>query len=79
MGGAVGWAQSSVLEIHLKGSTAGWIATCAVGGGLCGLLSFVAILPPLPIGIMLGTALYGYISGKMLLRLSGSVSEKEYQ
>lgn len=69
IGGGVGWAQSLVLEQHLSQSNARWIGACAVGGGLCGLLSFVPILPPLPIGILLGTALYGYITGRMLLRL----------
>ncbi len=70
IGSGVGIGQSYVLQNHISDSARWWIAACAAAGGVCGLLSLMPILPPLPIGILTGTALYGYITGRMLLRLS---------
>jgi hypothetical protein len=70
IGGGVGSGQAFVLQNRLSDSARWWIAACAAGGGVCGLLSLMPILPPLPIGILTGTALYGYITGRTLLWLS---------
>ncbi len=69
VGGGLGAAQSVVLEDYMRGAGRWWITACAAGGSICGLLSLLPILPPLPIGILLGTALYGYITGRVLLWL----------
>ena len=69
VGGGLGAAQSVVLEDHMRGAGRWWIAACTAGGSICGLLSLLPILPPLPMGILLGTALYGYITGRVLLWL----------
>jgi hypothetical protein len=67
-GAGVGVAQWYILQRGM--SRAGWwIAANAAGGGLCALLTLAPILRGLPIGLLLGTALYGYITGRVLLWL----------
>ncbi|MEO8610973.1 MAG: hypothetical protein ABI690_23955 [Chloroflexota bacterium] len=67
-GAGVGFAQWYILQRAM--SRAGWwIAANAVGGGLCALLTLAPILRGLPIGLLLGTALYGYVTGRVLVWL----------
>ena len=65
-GAGVGFAQWTILQRGI--SRAGWwIAANAAGGGLCALLTLAPILRGLPLGLLLGTALYGYITGRVLV------------
>jgi hypothetical protein len=74
-GAGVGVAQWYILQRGM--SRAGWwIAANASGGGLCALLTLAPILRGLPIGLLLGTALYGYITGRVLLWI---VSHNEFK
>lgn len=68
-GGAVGLAQWLILK-RCTSRAGWWVAANAGGGLLCGLLTLVSLIPGLPIGLMLGAAAYGYITGRTLLWLS---------
>lgn len=46
-----------------------WIAASSAGGGLGALFSVTPIIGGLPLGLLLGGALYGYITGRTLERL----------
>jgi hypothetical protein len=65
-GAGVGFAQWYILGRRMSRAE-WWIAANAAGGGLCALLTLAPLLRGLPIGLLLGTALYGYITGRVLL------------
>lgn len=65
-GAGVGVAQWYILQRGMSRS-GWWIAANAAGGGLCALLTLAPILRGLPVGLLLGTALYGYITGRVLV------------
>jgi hypothetical protein len=46
-----------------------WIPACGLGGGLGGLLSVTTIINGLPLGLLLGAALFGLITGYALKRI----------
>ncbi|MBZ0287942.1 MAG: hypothetical protein K8I30_10035 [Anaerolineae bacterium] len=69
-GAGVGLAQWYILTRGMR-RAGWWIAANAAGGGLCALLTLAPILRGLPIGLLLGTALYGYLTGRALLWLTG--------
>jgi hypothetical protein len=74
-GAGIGVAQYFILQRGL--SRAGWwIAANVAGGALCALLTLAPLILALPIGLPLGllfgTALYGYITGRTLVWLKES-------
>ena len=70
-GGGVGVAQYFILQRGL--SRAGWwIAANVAAGALCALLTLAPMIRGLPIGLLIGTALYGYLTGRALLWLKKS-------
>jgi len=70
-GGGVGVAQYFILQRGVSRAE-WWIAANVAGGALCALLTLVPLIPGLPIGLLLGTTLYGYITGQALLWLAQS-------
>lgn len=65
-GAAVGVGQWLILKRSTSRAT-WWIGANALGGLLCGTL--MPIVPGLPIGLILGATVYGYITGRALERL----------
>jgi hypothetical protein len=63
MGGGVGLAQGSLLQQGRR-----WAAVNALAGLVCGVLTVLPIIPGLPIGLLLGTAFYGYLTAWLLER-----------
>jgi hypothetical protein len=71
-GATLGLMQWLVLKQQLE-RAGWWIAANALAGALCGLLTLTPILPPLPVGLLLGSALFGYITGRALLWIAGAL------
>jgi hypothetical protein len=69
LGGAVGAAQSRLINAPPEGRL-WWIAANLIGGGLCGFLTALPIIRGLPIGLLIGSALFGYLTGRLWLRLT---------
>lgn len=70
-GAGIGIAQYFILQRGL--TRAGWWIAANVGGGaLCALFTLAPLIRGLPLGLLLGTALYGYITGRALLWLKES-------
>jgi hypothetical protein len=67
-GAGVGIAQYFILQRGLSRAE-WWIAANMAGGALCALLTLAPLIRGLPIGLLLGTAIYGYITGRALLWL----------
>jgi hypothetical protein len=67
LGGAVGTAQSRLIDSPTEGRL-WWIAANLVGGGLCGFLTALPIIRGLPIGLLIGSALFAYLTGRLWLR-----------
>ncbi len=65
LGGAVGFGQWKILR-HTVDQPEHWIIVNALGGAVCGLLTAIPIIRGLPLGLLLGAALYGYITGRAL-------------
>ncbi len=66
VGAGVGTAQWSILNGRLN--RAGWWITANVGAGAaCALLTLAPIVWGLPIGLLLGTGVYGYVTGRALV------------
>jgi hypothetical protein len=67
-GSVVGGMQWLLLR-QRNGGAVGWIVANALGGMLCAPLAAMPLIPWLPVGLILGSALFGYITGRMWLRL----------
>jgi hypothetical protein len=70
-GAVVGTMQWFLLR-QQNGGAVGWIVANALGGMLCAPLAAMPLIPWLPVGLILGSALFGYITGRMWLRLQPS-------
>jgi hypothetical protein len=75
-GAGVGVAQWFILRDRLS-RTEWWIAANVAGGALCALLTLAPIIQGLPIGLLLGTAVYGYITGRALVWLKNEASNRQ--
>lgn len=64
-GGAIGVSQWLILK-RTYSRAEWWIGANALGGLLCGLLTTIPLITGLPIGLLLGSAVYGYITGRAL-------------
>lgn len=60
LGGGVGLAQS-----YLLGGNPRWTVINALAGLMCGLLTALPLIPGLPIGLLAGAALYGYLTARI--------------
>lgn len=68
-GAGIGVAQYFILQRGLPRAS-WWIAANVGGGALCALFTLAPLIRGLPIGLLLGTALYGYITGRTLVYLT---------
>jgi hypothetical protein len=65
-GAGVGIAQWFILQRGM--SRAGWWIAANIGGGaLCALFTLAPLIRGLPIGLLIGTILYGYLTGRALM------------
>lgn len=65
LGAAVGLGQWMLLR-HISQRAMLWLAVNALGGAACGLLTIIPIIRGLPLGLLAGTALFGYVTGRVL-------------
>jgi uncharacterized protein YfiM (DUF2279 family) len=54
------------LAIRYFKNASWWLVANLIGGALCGVLTFTPIIPGLPLGLLLGAALFGLITGYAL-------------
>jgi uncharacterized iron-regulated membrane protein len=66
LGGAVGAAQSRLIDSPPERRLC-WIAANLVAGGVCGFLTALPIIRGLPIGLLIGSALFAYLTGRLWL------------
>jgi hypothetical protein len=69
LGGAVGLGQWSILRHSLERPER-WVMANTLGGAVCGLLTAIPIIRGLPLGLLLGSALFGYITGWTLEQMT---------
>ncbi|MBI1278929.1 MAG: hypothetical protein GC179_12445 [Anaerolineaceae bacterium] len=74
LGLAVGIGQWMILK-YVSNRGLLWLAVNALGGAACGWLTLTPIIRGLPIGMLLGAGLFGYVTGRVLERI---IEEKEH-
>lgn len=75
-GAAIGIAQWLLLKRN-HSRAEWWIGANALGGLLCGLLTMIPLIAGLPIGLLIGSAVYGYITGRALEWLANQPLEAQ--
>ncbi len=73
LGLAVGIGQWMILK-HVSDRAVLWLLMNAVGGAICGWLTLTPIIPGLPLGLLLGAAFFGYVTGRVMEHI---IAEKE--
>mgnify|MGYP005845063721 CR=1 FL=1 len=73
IGGSVGVAQGWVLGANGQR----WVIANLVGGGLCGLLTITSIIGGLPVGLAVGSALFGALTGWALSRSAPATHDRK--
>ncbi len=68
LGLAVGIGQWMILK-HMSDRVVLWLVVNTVGGALCGFLTLTPIIRGLPLGLIVGSALFGYLTGRVLERI----------
>lgn len=68
LGLAVGIGQWMILK-HVSDQVVLWLVMNALGGALCGFLTLTPIIRGLPLGLLAGSALFGYLTGRVLERI----------
>ena len=68
LGLAVGLAQWMLLK-GVSQQAMLWLLVNILGGAACGWLTLMPIIRGLPIGMLLGSALFGYLTGRVLERI----------
>ena len=68
LGLAVGLGQWIVLR-HISRQLMLWLLVNTVGGAVCGWLTIIPIIRGLPLGLLAGSALFGYVTGRVLERI----------
>jgi hypothetical protein len=68
LGLAVGIGQWMILK-HVSDQVVLWLVMNTVGGALCGFLTLTPIIRGLPLGLLAGSALFGYLTGRVLERI----------
>ena len=76
IGLGVGAFQWSFLPQSLRRG-GWWIGANLLAGALCALLTSLPIIRGLPIGLLVGTAVYGYLTGRVLRWLQLKSDERE--
>lgn len=69
IGGLIGASLGVWQSFLLNGATRRWIGANLLGGALCGLLTTIPVIRGLPIGLILGAAVFGYITGRALEKM----------
>lgn len=72
IGSSVGVAQGWVLGA----SGQRWVIANLAGGGLCGLLTVTPIIGGLPLGLIVGSALFGVLTGWALSRSAPATHDR---
>lgn len=72
IGGSVGVAQGWVLRSNGQR----WVAANLAGGGLCGLLTVTPVIGGLPLGLVVGSALFGALTGWALSRSAPATHDR---
>ena len=65
LGLAVGLGQWMILK-HMSQRFALWLAVNTLGGAVCGWLTLTPIIRGLPLGMLLGSAFFGYLTGRVM-------------
>jgi len=68
LGLAVGIGQWLILR-RVSQQVALWLLVNTIGGAICGLLTITPIVRGLPLGLLAGSALFGYLTGRVLERI----------
>lgn len=74
LGGAVGAAQWVFLR-RFTARLAWWIGANLLGGAICGLLTTIPLIPGVPLGLLAGSALFGYLTARALEKIIASPSQ----
>ena len=73
LGLAVGISQWMILK-HVSDRGLLWLVVNTAGGAACGWLTLIPIIRGLPLGLLAGAALFGYLTGRVMERI---IAEKE--
>ncbi|MEZ4668928.1 MAG: hypothetical protein R3E39_13560 [Anaerolineae bacterium] len=73
IGTSIGIWQSALIG----GSARLWIGANLIGGALCALLTSLQFIRGLPVGLLLGAAVYGYITGVTLQKMYSEASKND--
>ena len=68
LGLGVGLGQWMILK-HVSQKVVLWLAVNTIGGAACGWLTLTPIIRGLPLGMLLGSAVFGYLTGRVLERI----------
>lgn len=69
IGGLIGTSLGAWQSFLMSGSARWWVGANLLGGALCGLLTTIPIIRGLPIGLLLGAAVFGYVTGRALEKM----------
>lgn len=70
IGAGLGIGQWFMLQERYEPRAGWWIAANAGAGAACALLTLAPLVRGLPLGLLIGALLYGYITGMALLWIS---------
>jgi len=76
LGLAVGIGQWMILK-YISDRGVLWLVVNTFGGAACGWLTLTPIIRGLPIGMLLGAALFGYVTGRVMERIIADKEEAE--
>ncbi len=74
LGFSVGLGQWIRLK-HISERLALWLIVNTLGGAACAWLTLTPIIRGLPLGMLLGSALFGYVTGRVLESILGETSQ----
>lgn len=63
VGGLLGWMQANALRGQVAAGR--WLLVCGGGGALCGLLTLLPVIPGLPVGLVAGALVYGWLTARV--------------
>ncbi len=73
LGLAVGIGQWRILK-YMSDRGVLWLVVNTIGGAVCGWLTLTPIIRGLPLGLLAGSAIFGYLTGRVMERI---IAEKE--
>jgi hypothetical protein len=74
LGVGVGLGQWMVLK-HISQQATLWLVVNTLGGAACAWLTITPIIRGLPLGMLAGSALFGYLTGRVLLRILAEIGQ----